>query len=779
MTVNDGQSQNNTVSRLFTITVNPLNDSPTISDIPDQSIDQNTSTATLPFTIGDVESPVSSLAVVGSSSNPTLIPNAGIVLGGSGSSRSVRVTPAQNQFGSAVITITVADGTGGVNSDSFIVTVNAVNFPPTLDPLANLTIVEDPGQQIVALSGISSGSASENQTLTVIAVSSDPTLIPNPTVDYTSPSAAGSILFTPVPDANGTATITVTVNDGQAQNNFFTSTFTVTVNPVNDPPTLSPIANVSLAQNVSAHAVALSGISSGAANESQTLTVSAVSSDTSLVPNPTVSYFTPNTSGTLTLNPVADAFGTATITVTVDDGASLNSVVVRTFTVTISDGNSAPSITDVPDWTIPMNGVASPINFVIGDAETPAEFLRVVATSSNPELVWTNNISINGTGSNRVSSVVTTHDVYGYSVITFTVYDLDGGSSSDSFVLNVIPPNSQPTLDALTSMIIDEDSGPHVVNLTGISAGATNENQTLIVSAWSSTPGVIPHPTIDYTSPNSAGTLTFAPASNAVGSATITVTVNDGQNRDFLITRTFGVIVNGLNDPPTLSSIPNQVVEQGTATGVIPFLVNDLETPLSSLTLSASSSDQTLVPNANVIMGGSGANRTIVVTPSSLRSGMATITIIASDGALSASTSFQITVGAGNTPPAVVAPANVTGDSYSEAEVPIVVTDRESRSEDLILTAASYNATVLPDANITFSGSGSNRIVKCRPVRGKSGNVVVSVGVSDGRAITRRTFQLNVQAGTAPHSALSVRRNGRGTVKPALDGLELILGQSY
>ena len=63
---------------------------------------------------------------------------------------------------------------------------------------------------------------------------------------------------------------------------------------------------------------------------------------------------------------------------------------------------------------------------------------------------------------------------------------------------------------------------------------------------------MIPHPTLDYTSPNSAGTLTFAPASNAVGSATITVTVNDGQNRDFLITRTFGVIVNGLNDPPTL-----------------------------------------------------------------------------------------------------------------------------------------------------------------------------------------------------------------------------------
>jgi hypothetical protein len=499
-----------------------------------------------------------------------------------------------------------------------------------------------------------------------------------------------------------------------------------------------------------------------------------------LIPNPSVSYFSPNSSGTLILNPAADSIGTATITVTVNDGDSVNNLVVRTFTITISGANNAPTITDVPDRTIPMNGVAGSINFVVGDTETPAGNLTVVATSSNPTLVWSNNIVISGLGSpNRVATVIPTAFQHGYSVITFTVYDQNGASSSDSFVLNVVPPNISPTLDPIGNLRIDEDSGPHVVNLSGISAGGPNENQPLIVSAYSGNPSVIPHPTVTYTSPDSTGILIITPASNAVGSATIVVTVNDGQASDHSVTRVFGVSVDGINDPPVISSIPNQVVEQNTATGEVPFLISDPETSSASLSVTAISSNPLLVPNGNIVMSGSGVNRTITVTPASFQSGTATITILASDGVLSTSTSFQITVGAGNTAPAVAVPTALVGDSYSETEVPIVVTDRESRPEDLVLTATSYNATVLPDANITFGGSGSNRVVKCRPVPGKSGDVTVSVAVSDGRAMTHRSFRLSVQQGQAPRAPISVRRNGRGAVKPVLDGELLAIGQRY
>ena len=109
------------------------------------------------------------------------------------------------------------------------------NQPPTLDPINNLTVNENAGLQTVNLYGITSGAANENQTLTVTAASGNINLIPNPAVQYTSPNTNGSLTFTPVTDATGSATITVTVNDGGAGNNIVTRTFTVAVNPAIEP----------------------------------------------------------------------------------------------------------------------------------------------------------------------------------------------------------------------------------------------------------------------------------------------------------------------------------------------------------------------------------------------------------------------------------------------------------------------------------------------------------------------------------------------------------------
>ena len=65
------------------------------------------------------------LTVTASSSNPTLVPNANIVVGGSGVSRTVTITPVANQTGTATITVTGGDGVSTA-SDTFVVTVNPV-----------------------------------------------------------------------------------------------------------------------------------------------------------------------------------------------------------------------------------------------------------------------------------------------------------------------------------------------------------------------------------------------------------------------------------------------------------------------------------------------------------------------------------------------------------------------------------------------------------------------------------------------------------------------------
>ncbi len=138
-----------------TIVVTAVNDPPTISNIADRTIDANANTGAVTFTVGDVDDPTATtLTVTGSSNNATLVPAAGIVFGGSGTARTVTVTPAANQSGSATITVTTTDAGGLSATDTFVLTVNAVgyglvnvkNLPPpagtTFKPSKYGTLVE-------------------------------------------------------------------------------------------------------------------------------------------------------------------------------------------------------------------------------------------------------------------------------------------------------------------------------------------------------------------------------------------------------------------------------------------------------------------------------------------------------------------------------------------------------------------------------------------------------------------------------------------------------------
>ncbi len=107
------------------------NTPPTISNIPDQTISQNSSTGPIPFTVGDAETAPANLQLSAVSSNLGLIPNQNIVFGGYGANRTVTVTPAAGQTGTATITVTVNDGPNNT-STSFVVTVTAGSPTPTL-----------------------------------------------------------------------------------------------------------------------------------------------------------------------------------------------------------------------------------------------------------------------------------------------------------------------------------------------------------------------------------------------------------------------------------------------------------------------------------------------------------------------------------------------------------------------------------------------------------------------------------------------------------------------
>src|SRR5207245_8559257 len=137
-------------------------------------------------------------------------------------------------------------------------------------------------------------------------------------------------------------------------------------------------------------------------------------------------------------------------------------------------------------------------------------------------------------------------------------------------------------------------------------------------------------------------TVTVTPALNQTGTATITVSVSDGS---LAATDSFVLTVNAAaNTAPTISNIANLSTSQNTATAPIAFTVGDSQTAAGSLVVSRTSSNPTLIPVANIVFGGSGAIRTVTVTPALNQTGTATITVTVSDGSLTATDNFVLTV---------------------------------------------------------------------------------------------------------------------------------------
>jgi predicted outer membrane repeat protein len=95
-----------------------MNHPPTISDIPDQTGFVNTPVGPISFMVGDLDVG-DVLTVTGASTNTALVPNANIVFGGSGITRTVTITPTASLTGTTTITVTVSDASGATAQDSF------------------------------------------------------------------------------------------------------------------------------------------------------------------------------------------------------------------------------------------------------------------------------------------------------------------------------------------------------------------------------------------------------------------------------------------------------------------------------------------------------------------------------------------------------------------------------------------------------------------------------------------------------------------------------------
>ncbi len=104
----------------------PTNTVPSISPIASQSADQDTSLA-IDFSVDDHESGPGSLMVAAAADGAALFPADGVVLSGSGGTRTLTLTPLEAATGTATIGIQVTDPQGAVSTRNVAVVVNAKN----------------------------------------------------------------------------------------------------------------------------------------------------------------------------------------------------------------------------------------------------------------------------------------------------------------------------------------------------------------------------------------------------------------------------------------------------------------------------------------------------------------------------------------------------------------------------------------------------------------------------------------------------------------------------
>ena len=230
---------------------------------------------------------------------------------------------------------------------------------------------------------------------------------------------------------------------------------------------------------------------------------------------------------------------------------------------------------------------------------------------------------------------------------------LSDGTTNANAKAGIMFRSSLATNSPLVALVHDQGQGLQFLyrDSTGAVAGQQGANVAVNPAVWlrlvrsnntftawyATTPGP---PTPDFWILIGSHTTTLA-------NAAVVGVVDCSHDNARLANTTFTGVSVAPPAPPNISAVPDQVIAENTATPVLEVMLGDALVTGNNLVLTASSSNTNLVPNANILLGGSGFSRTVQVTPATYQSGSATITLIVNNGQPTANTatnSFLVTV---------------------------------------------------------------------------------------------------------------------------------------
>jgi uncharacterized delta-60 repeat protein len=618
--------------------------------------------------------------------------------GGAALPADTQFTPADNGVKTFTVTLnalgtqsfTLRDLVRTGVSATTPVTVFRANRPPTAGA-DTLMAAEDGPAAVVPVLANDSPAPDAGEALTVTAVTQPAhgvvTLV------------GGVVRYTPSPNYTGTDTFTYTITDdftGPDGPRTSTGTVTVTVTPVNDPPTAVDDVLV-IAEDSPATVVDVRFNDSIVPDAGEMLTVTAVT-------QPAHGVVT-LVGGVVSYAPAADYHGPDSFTYTLSDGNG--GTATATVAVTVFAVNDPPTAT-ADTLTVAEDDPATVVPVLANDSAAPdtGETLTVTAVTQPAHGTVT---LVRG-----VVQYTPAADYNGPDSFTYTVSDGNGGTATATVTVTVTPVNDPPT-PAPDTLTVAEDAPATAVPVLANDSTAPDTGETLgVVSVTQPANGVV---TL------AGGVVTYTPAADYSGPDFFTYAVSDGASVTVV---SVAVTVTPVNDPPTARGDAFSVAFNAPAI-TLAVLANDDTAPDAGETLTVTAVTQPAAGGAVAVApGGAG----VTFTPAAGFSGTATFTYTVGDDTPGGTATATVTVTVGGPPSfGPVRPVAVGGSADG--------TVRLTSADGTTTTVAPFGSTGTPtrtaSADVDGDGvadvvavTGPGTALQLAVLSGKDGSVLVA-----------------------------------------------------
>jgi len=545
-----------TTQQVFKVHIREINDPPSLFFKPAAETTYEDTPLTLEMTIADPETPLDKLRVTVSSDNPTLLPSSSFNYSLTDGKPLLRITPAPDQHGKAMITVTVSDGFLTAQR-TLELTVLPVDDPPRLTGVGDSIVIDEDAQfeqQVQVYDpDVPGGPVSVDISYSGDIFGCETGTSCEP-VRLTGSGQNRRLIIVPKPDTTGDGQITfrLWVRDSDDKVREATRTISVSVLPVNDPPYIRPIPDQQILEGevLSGLQLLLGDIDS----DVNKLKVEASSSDQYILKSQLIriepEFATDNGLGVrLSAVPEEDRFGTVTITVKVTDdrGASAS----EKFKLTIRPVNDPPSFTAGAPVVVDEDAGPQTIrnwarNISPGPYEQGQKLTFEVEVPEEARSLFAAGPAISADGT---LTFTTAQDRYGEVTLQVRLRD-DGGtenggvdvSDPQALIIRVNPVNDRPVIEPIADQGTDVGTPTDEIDL--LVSDVETPTERLEIWATSSNTSLVPNENITVVQ-GAAPTIRLKPAEGKTGTATITVYAKDEEG--LVGSRSFDLIVNNLS----------------------------------------------------------------------------------------------------------------------------------------------------------------------------------------------------------------------------------------